>query len=265
MKKLTFMLLGLFLGFFSSSQNLNVEGVDVRFNETQTAVKKVVLEFDNQQQFDARMDYVMQIADNYVINNMTVLGRSTIQTNITNYLVNLNNSPNLISSTFGCCVGDPANADEQDESLCVEQHYYFDTSVTGNFTFNADFTVVNCVFEVRGGFMFVVNSEAGYEFLIGTDFCPATLLESDNSRFFESIEDSLVLSTNEYNITPEQLRNKDYTLYTYLGQRVLVGNTGDKSLRQINQDLSDNSYIQSGVYIIRIDGISEGIKLIISN
>jgi len=181
-----------------------------------------------------------------------------VETNITQNLVAyLNGIPEWNNMTYGCCAGDPSNAEEQNQDLCVEQIYVVDLQLI-----NTDVLFINKRVEMRNGTLKVINGTVVFDDTNGGEFvtyefgeCISDFVLNENNDlgkvYFstaEYIEAQEVLSVESITKTLDNNRlpeNMQFDLIDILGRTVLQGNTDNHSLEAFRRDYE-------GIYILKI-------------
>ena len=159
--------------------------------------------------------------------------------------------------TYGCCAGDPSNAEEQNEDLCVGRIYVVDLSLIG-----VDELFINKRVEMRNGTLKVINGTVVFDDTNGGEFvtyefgeCVSNFVLNENNDlgkvYFsnaEYIEAQEVLSVESITKTLDNNRlpeNMQFDLIDILGRTVLQGNTDNHSLEAFRRDYE-------GIYILKI-------------
>jgi len=182
-----------------------------------------------------------------------------VETNITQNLVAyLNGIPEWNNMTYGCCAGDPSNAEEQNEDLCVEQIYVVDLQLI-----NTDVLFINKRVEMRNGTLKVINGTVVFDDTNGGEFvtyefgeCISDFVLNENNDlgkvYFstaEYIEAQEVLSIKDIKTSIENIgklpRDMQMEVYDVLGRLQLKGNTSDYTLDGLRDKYN-------GVYILKI-------------
>lgn len=180
-----------------------------------------------------------------------------VETNITQNLVSyLNGIPQWNNMTYGCCAGDPSNAEEQNEDLCVGRIYVVDLSLIG-----VDELFINKRVEMRNGTLKVINGTVVFDDTNGGEFvtyefgeCVSNFVLNENNDlgkvYFstaEYIEAQEVLSVESITKTLDNNRlpeNMQFDLIDILGRTVLQANTDNHSLEAFRRDYE-------GIYILK--------------
>jgi len=178
------------------------------------------------------------------------------QTNITNNLVSyLNFGDSWNYKTYGCCAGDSTNAEEQDETLCVEQVYIVDLALLG-----VDVLFIDKPVEMRNGTLRVDNGTVVFDDTAGGAFityefgnCTSNFIFNDSGRVFLSLQDyinaenALDIADIKHTVTSIGKLPKDmqFEVINVLGQTELKGDCNDYILEDFKARFE-------GFYILKI-------------